>query len=542
MATIDCFLIGHNEFSISRARRLLLYLYGRQSHEYKDRIKYNLSQVTVERERYSPVELFNHVRRQPGDASGDLDIITESFNLAIAYLGSHLSQHGLTFDFVNSFQAEKDTLRERLLTDDIRTIGVVTTYYLSHQPIHDIISFIRKYNTNVRIIVGGPYVINKATSMDDDRLAELFQAIGADYYVRDPAGEDILVELINSIREGTTPTNIRNLYYRDGDTFRLSYTRAKPYNFAENRIDWPLFGGRLAPVLNLRTAVSCPYKCAFCNYPLYAGNYVLSPLEYCEAEMRVIKAMGVRHIQFVDDTFNVPEKRFKALLRMMIANKFDFRWNSYYKCQYADRETVELMKESGCEFVFLGIESGSQTILDNMDKHNRVEVYRNCLRLFEEYDIMTMCSVIVGYPGETTATFEETVSFIEDNRPTFYQQRLWWYDRTAPVHHLRETFGLQGQGYSWRHATMDAATAHDLADHMFLNIRNSIHITEYALPFFLLARGMSKQNVKRFLASYMDANREQYVKPNVATDARYVERLVAAAAAGGVTSRRAVAH
>jgi radical SAM superfamily enzyme YgiQ (UPF0313 family) len=111
----------------------------------------------------------------------------------------------------------------------------------------------------------------------------------------------------------------------------------------------------------------------------------------------------------VDDTFNVPRSRFKDLLRMLIKNDFGFRWSSYFKCQYVDREIMELMKESGCEFVFLGIESGSQTILDNMRKESDVGTYRRCIEIFHELGIMTMCSVIVGFPGETRATFEEMV-------------------------------------------------------------------------------------------------------------------------------------
>src|SRR5262249_9091884 len=126
--------------------------------------------------------------------------------------------------------------------------------------------------------------------------------------------------------------------------------------------------------------------------------------------------------------------------------------------------------------------------------------------------IMTMCSLIVGFPGETAATFSETASFVEEVRPTFYQQRLWWYDRTTPVHHQRQQFELEGEGYNWRHATMNSEEAHELADELFLKTQNSIHITEYALPFFLLARGMPKSSVCEFLKNYMHANREQFLE------------------------------
>ncbi len=387
-----------------------------------------------------------------------------------------------------------------------------------------------KYDPTVKIIVGGPYVINKAVGMEQDKLIELFNSIGGDYYIKDPSGEDILVDVVNNIKqEKNNFSTIRNLYYKENNSFKFSRSENVDYDFNNNRIDWELFKGKLAPVMNLRTAVSCPYKCSFCNFPLYAGKYSLSPLEYCEKEFDKLHEQGVKYIQFIDDTFNVPIARFKDLLKLMIRKKYDFKWNSYFKCQYADEEVIALMKESGCQFVFLGIESGSQVILDNMNKKNNVEIYRECLELFNKYDIMTMCSIIVGYPGETVSTFQETISFIEEARPTFYQQRLWWYDNTAPVYQDREKFKIKGEGYYWEHETMNADEAHQLADQMFLNIKNAIHITEYSLPFFLLGRGLDKSFVKSYLRSYMHVNREQYLNPGKETSPELIKSLAQAA-------------
>lgn len=529
MNKTDCFLIGHNEMQAETGRRMIQYLYGRDSHEYRDRIKYNLSQLRWNGRRYTPVQFFNEVRQDLPEAGPELSIITESFNLAIAYLGNYLTEQGFSFDFINAFQDEKEILKEKLLKKEIRTVGIITTYYLSHQPIHEIISFVRKYDPDVKIIVGGPFVINKAKSMPDDKLLDLFRAIRADYFIKDPSGEDILAELIRCIRNNEEPSGIRNLYYSNNDAFRFTFEKSLDYDFDANRIDWKLFRERLAPVLNLRTAVSCPYRCAFCNFPLYAGKYSLSPIDYCEQELRELHAQGIRYIQFVDDTFNLPIKRFQELLRMLIRNKFGFKWNSYFKCQYADEETVQLMKESGCEFVFLGIESGSQVILDNMKKKNTVETYRKCIELFNRYDIMTMCSLIVGYPGETKETLRETVAFVEETGPTFYQQRLWWYDHTAPVFQDREKFQITGDGYYWEHATMNAEEAHLLSDEIFLNVRNAIHITEYSLPFFLLGRGLPKEQVKNYLRNYMHINREQYLSPEKDSSPQYIESMILAA-------------
>src|SRR4051812_20734422 len=140
MAPIDCVLIGHNELSIAKNKRMLLYLYGQGSHEYRDRIKYNLSQLALGDHRYSPAELFNLVRKAEGAPAGqDLSIITESFNLAVAYLASALHRRGLSFEFVNAYQEEKERLRRLLEENEVRSVAIITTYYLSHYPIHDIV-------------------------------------------------------------------------------------------------------------------------------------------------------------------------------------------------------------------------------------------------------------------------------------------------------------------------------------------------------------------------------------------------------------------
>jgi len=530
MAPIDCLLIGHNELSIAKNKRMLLYLYGQGSHEYRDRIKYNLSQLVLGDHRYSPSELFNLVRKAEGAPAGqDLSIITESFNLAVAYLASALHRRGLSFEFVNAYQEEKERLRRLLEENEVRSVAIITTYYLSHYPIHDIVTFVRKHNPEAKIVVGGPYVLNRLSGEAvDEPTQKLLELIGADLYVRDSFGEDLLADLVARIRDGADVSDLPNLYHRRDGAFRFSRQEVKAFDFRKTQVEWDLFQGRLSRVMNLRTAVSCPYRCAFCNYPLYAGKYTLSPIEVCERELRNLQGQGVTHVQFVDDTFNVPRERFKELLRMMIRNGFGFRWSSYFKCQYVDRETVRLMKESGCEFVFLGIESGSDEILGNMNKDTSTDVYRRCIELFHEFDIMTMCSVVVGFPGETRDTFEQTRRFIDETRPTFFQQRLWWYDRTAPVHRQKDRFQLTGEGYAWRHATMESKEAHDLADRLFLEVEGAVHITEYALPFFLMERGVTRKNTVAFLRDYMQSNRDQYLHPGAPADPARVGHMLQA--------------
>ncbi len=78
---------------------------------------------------------------------------------------------------------------------------------------------------------------------------------------------------------------------------------------------------------------------------------------------------------FIDDTFNVPLPRFKDLGRLMIQEQYNFNWFSYFRCSNSDEEAFDLMAKSGCKGVFLGIESGSPSILKNMNKAATIERY-----------------------------------------------------------------------------------------------------------------------------------------------------------------------
>ncbi len=172
------------------------------------------------------------------------------------------------------------------------------------------------------------------------------------------------------------------------------------------------------------------------------------------------------------------------MLRMMIKNKFDFKWEAEIRCDTLDREALDLMKESGCQLVHLGIESGSQQILDKMVKRVEIEKYYAAMELFHEYDILTSALILVGFPGETVDTYKETVNFIEATKPTLFRVHRWFYDHDTPIHQKKDEYQIMGGGYNWTHYTMNSDTAHQLATDMSYTVKNSIHTDDYSMAFF----------------------------------------------------------
>jgi len=512
---IDCLIIGHNEMSLEEYESIVR-TSGTDSESYRE---LNLSFIEYEKKKYSAKDMFNYILpkdelKNKGPLSfGDL------FSATIAYLMTFLVKRGFECDYINYFSMEKEELADKLQNDEIMSVAITTTMYVTPFPIMEIISFVRQYNKSAKIIVGGPYVHANTTTQEVNMLQYILKAIDADIYISNPQGETAFGNVLSALRENKSLEGIKNVIYRGDDQYNINSFEDEDNNLNENIVNWPMFSDRIKAFATMRTSISCPFSCAFCTFPKRAGKYRPMQLNAYEKEMDLLQKTGnVKKIDFIDDTFNVPPERFKSILRMMIKNKYGFKWNSYFRCQYADRETVELMKESGCEGVFLGIESGSQKILQNMSKAADIEKYREGLALLNEYGIISFASFIIGFPGETYDTYMETVKFIEENKPTFYRVQAWYFDPLSPVFKDKEKYKLTGSRMKWSHSTMDSLEVSKLVEQTFLSVKNSIWIPQFNFDhlgiYLLLERGMDLDNIKEFLASFNSVVARKLINPD----------------------------
>jgi p-methyltransferase len=214
--------------------------------------------------------------------------------------------------------------------------------------------------------------------------------------------------------------------------------------------------------VHMRTARSCAFKCAFCEYPVNQGPLTLAPIEVVEQELQALKSLGtVRSLIFTDDTFNVPLRRFKELLKVLA--KFDFEWYSFFRPQYADEDTAQLMKASGCRAVFAGLESVDDQVLKNMNKQARADDYRRGIEQLKRHDINVHANFIVGFPGESEASARKIAPFINDLGIDFCTVCIWAYIPSTPIAARAAEFGIQGQWVDWKHNTMVAEEAQQLA-------------------------------------------------------------------------------
>jgi anaerobic magnesium-protoporphyrin IX monomethyl ester cyclase len=525
---VDCLFVGMNSQNFSDYLTMVKGL-GQDSGAFRD---LNLSFIEYEGRTYQSMELLTHMYAKQGGIRQvpfhNADFIWPT----ITYLGTYLARRGFTFDYVNAFQYEKDVLRDKLTSEDILTVVIPTTLYVVPWPIQEIITFVRSHNEKARIIVGGPYIANLTKGGDREAIESQLRTIGADFYVISSEGEAALAALLRSLKTGSDLTTVNNLAYPEGGKFVFTKTATERNSLAENMVDYSLFSrDAIGQFISTRTAKSCPFACAFCNFPQQAGDYTYMPVELVERELNAIRDIGsVTTVTFIDDTFNVPKKRFAAILEMMIRNDYrkHFKWNCTLRSDHCDDEIVSQMGKAGCEGVFLGVESGSDRMLKTMNKTARRADYLWAIPRLKAEGILAHANVFIGFPGETLDTVEETVDLIRQTRPETFSAQPWYANPLTPVWKKREEYDIRGSSFRWSHRTMDAATACDLVDRVFLTIDESTFLPQYGFfqwsLFYLQRHGMSLDRLKNYLGAFNELVREKIVG---ATDEEVHARLVA---------------
>jgi hypothetical protein len=235
------------------------------------------------------------------------------------------------------------------------------------------------------------------------------------------------------------------------------------------------YHGRPIRVAGYESVRGCPYRCAFCDYPfLFDDNkFRMRSAKKIAADWALMTAQGIEFIVCLDSLFTMPKRRLVELCELLIERQVNVEWLCYARADdLEDVAVTELMRRAGCRSVNVGVESGSQLILDNMNKRSTVAANGIGIRNARAAGIRVTANFVVGFPGETPETLAETLAFIETYRPDacgVYPLNLG--SAVAPIlgEASRRRFGLRTaydgrvQNPHWAHDTMTVVEAIDWA-------------------------------------------------------------------------------
>ena len=172
------------------------------------------------------------------------------------------------------------------------------------------------------------------------------------------------------------------------------------------------------PYARIVTSRGCPEKCSFCQVPSLQGSYfrARSPDHICDEIEWLKKEYGIKAIQFDDDNLATNTKRAKALFRRMIERGFNLPWIYSATAVFRlDTEMIDLMVESGCEYINIAIESGSERVTrDIVLKPLDYDHAKKMVAYAQKKGLFVSGNFIIGFPTETWEEIRKTINFAEE--------------------------------------------------------------------------------------------------------------------------------
>jgi anaerobic magnesium-protoporphyrin IX monomethyl ester cyclase len=186
----------------------------------------------------------------------------------------------------------------------------------------------------------------------------------------------------------------------------------KPYEYA-----WHLNQNYFS--LNAVTTRGCPYKCNWCAKPIYGNRYNSHSPERVVEELKQLKEkFHFDHIWFCDDIFGLKPGWLKRFADLTEEKNLHLNFKIQCRADLLVQENfVHDLKRAGCESVWIGAESGSQKVLDAMDKGITIEQVAEATRLLKKYKIHPCFFLQFGYPGETEKDIDKTINMVLDLMP-----------------------------------------------------------------------------------------------------------------------------
>jgi len=296
---------------------------------------------------------------------------------------------------------------------DVVGISIWTAYAASAFRVAEISKAI---DPGCPVVVGGPHATVRA-----EEILRISPAV--DYVVRGE-GEITTVNLMARITRAEPDLSaVAGLSFRMDGAVRHNPPRER----IRNLDDLPLPDRTLLVHRDtyssedmglVMTSRGCPFACSFCATETRQVRY--HAIGHVLAEIRQVKAdYGTTQFSFKDDSFTVNKKRVIEFCDALIRENVAIGWECNTRADLVSEEMLARMKQAGCNSIKVGIESGSEAVLERMNKGITLDQARRAAELFRKAGIYWTGYFLIGTPGETLEDIYKTLDFMYEIRPDF---------------------------------------------------------------------------------------------------------------------------
>jgi anaerobic magnesium-protoporphyrin IX monomethyl ester cyclase len=335
---------------------------------------------------------------------------TPSPPLGLAFLGAALEQAGIETQVLDLvvYPYSREMLQDLLAEFKPDIVGS-TCVTMSFDEAIKVLRDIKDIDPSIATAMGGPHVTFRA----EETLAENPFVD----YIMQGEGEEAIVELTRAVETGQGFDDIVGLAYRkDG---QIVSNGIRPPGIDVNSL--PIPARHLLPLGRYRTlgmAISmtssrgCPFNCIFCVGRKMVGAKVRyrDPIKVVD-ELGYLAGLGFTQINMADDLFTANKKHCFAVCDEIMRRGIKTKWTSFARVDTVSLDVLKAMKDAGCSAVSFGVESGNQEILKTIKKGITLDQVIKAVEMCNEAGMIPHASFILGLPGETPRTIQESVAF-----------------------------------------------------------------------------------------------------------------------------------
>jgi anaerobic magnesium-protoporphyrin IX monomethyl ester cyclase len=366
---------------------------------------------------------------------GDWDLSaldTYSPPLGILYIASYLRENShepYVLD-LEELKWDSNQLLESTLTLNPDLIGIssMTINFMNAQKIA---SLMKANFQSVPIIIGGPHL----TAVPIETMSNYPEF---DYGIYGE-GEITFLEVVEKIKIKESINEVKGLVWRDKEG---KIVINEPRSLIENLDDLPfpawdlldhfpeqyplsILESKRLPSASIMTSRGCPFHCTFCDNKIFGTKVRHFSAEYTIKMINhLIDNYGIKDLMILDDNFLLNKDKLFDICDAIINNKLDLTWYCMGHANTMTKDKLMKIKEAGCWFIELGIESGNNEMLKKIRKNTTKKEIAHAVSLAKQVGLKTKGNFIFGFPGDTVETIEESTKFALEIKIDFFQQNF----------------------------------------------------------------------------------------------------------------------
>lgn len=342
--------------------------------------------------------------------------------LGLLYVSGYLKSKNISNDVFDTTFSNQTTQLEFILEKKPKVICIYTNLMTKIEVIK-LMKILKTETYNFpKIVLGGPDVTYNV---------ENYLKAGADFLVIGE-GEETTFELYQAIINNSEIHQINGIAFLENNQVIQTDARTKFKELNELPLPnreaiymqkyletWKNNHGKSS--MTISTQRGCPYTCKWCSTAVYGQSYRRRPTHLVVEEMKMLKEKyNPDAIWFVDDVFTISHKWLTEFHSEIIKQNAIIPFECITRAERLNDEILQLLKEIGCFRIWIGAESGSQKIIDLMDRRVDINHVKKMIQDTNAIGIKTGTFVMVGYPEETIEDIDKTIRYLKEAKPTEY--------------------------------------------------------------------------------------------------------------------------